>query len=146
MNKKFIFNQFIMIKIQFFKTKTMFFNIFFRVTGTSPISLSQMAKVLGYTGESLRYFHQLAKFQTGVKLAGPNQLVRVRVRVRVRVNSIAVRLARPASFTLVNSRVCIGESTRDSRQLPKFHRMYWRKYSRLSPIGEIPRGISAKIG
>jgi len=29
--------------------------------------------------------------------------------------------------------------------LAKLHRMYWRKYSGLSPIGEIPRGVLARV-
>ena len=35
-----------------------------------------------------------------------------------------------------NSRGCVGESTVDFRQLAKFQRMCWRKYSGLSSIGE----------
>jgi hypothetical protein len=42
-------------------------------------------------------------------------------------------------------RRCIGESTVDFRQLAKFQEMYWRKYNGLSPIGEIPEDILAKI-
>ena len=39
----------------------------------------------------------------------------------------------------------IGESIVDSRQLAKVMRVYWRKYSGLSPIGESHEGILAKV-
>jgi hypothetical protein len=42
-------------------------------------------------------------------------------------------------------RGCIGESTVDFRQLAKFQEIYWRKYSGLSPIGETPGGVLAKV-
>ena len=35
---------------------------------------------------------------------------------------------------------CIGESIVDFRQLARFQRPYWRKYSGLSPIGECQMG------
>ena len=35
-----------------------------------------------------------------------------------------------------SSTECIGEGIVDFRQLAKFQRPYWRKYSGLSPIGE----------
>jgi hypothetical protein len=39
----------------------------------------------------------------------------------------------------------IGESTVDFHQLAKFQVMHWRKYSELSPIGEIPGRVLAKV-
>ena len=46
---------------------------------------------------------------------------------------------------LAKVRGYIGESTTDFRQLVKLHRMYWRKYSGFSPIGEIPLGVLARV-
>jgi hypothetical protein len=39
----------------------------------------------------------------------------------------------------------IGESTVDFRQLAKFQGVHWRNYNGLSPIGEIPGGVLAKV-
>ncbi len=39
----------------------------------------------------------------------------------------------------------IGESTVDIRQLAKVFYMYWRKYSGLSPIGESPVCVLARV-
>ncbi|CAM4911175.1 unnamed protein product [Rotaria socialis] len=44
-----------------------------------------------------------------------------------------------------NSTECIGESIVDVRQLAKFQRPYWRKYSGLSPIGEAPPNVLVKV-
>jgi len=33
----------------------------------------------------------------------------------------------------------------DFRQLAKLQRLYWRKYGGLSPIGEVPGGVLAKV-
>ena len=45
----------------------------------------------------------------------------------------------------VHKTFATGESTVDFRQLAKFRRMYWRKYSGLSPIGEISEDVLAKV-
>jgi hypothetical protein len=39
----------------------------------------------------------------------------------------------------------IDESSIYFRQLAKFQEKYWRKYSEVSPIGEIPRDILTKV-
>ncbi|CAF4290143.1 unnamed protein product, partial [Rotaria socialis] len=44
-----------------------------------------------------------------------------------------------------NSTECIGENTVNFRQLAKFQRPYWRKYSGLSPIGEVPPNVLVKV-
>ncbi len=49
------------------------------------------------------------------------------------------------SHQLAKVRRCIGESTRDSRQLAKVLDVYWQKYTGLSPIGETPRRVLAKV-
>ncbi len=49
------------------------------------------------------------------------------------------------SHQLAKVRRCIGESTRDSRQLAKVLDVYWQNYSGLSPIGETPRRVLAKV-
>ncbi len=40
---------------------------------------------------------------------------------------------------------CTGESSIDSVQLAKIQGVYWRKYSRLSPIDESHEGALAKV-
>ncbi len=49
------------------------------------------------------------------------------------------------SHQLAKVRRCIGEITRDSRQLAKVLDVYRQKYSGLSPIGETPRRVLAKV-
>ena len=44
-----------------------------------------------------------------------------------------------------NSTECIGENTVNFRQLAKFQRPYWRKYSGLSPIVEAPPNVLVKV-
>ena len=39
----------------------------------------------------------------------------------------------------------IGESSLEFRQLANFQLVYWRKFTRVSPIGELPAGILAKV-
>ncbi len=56
-----------------------------------------------------------------------------------------VRLSPIEHSPTAKVRGCVGESKVDFRQLAKFQEIYWRKYSGLSPIGETPGGVLAKV-
>jgi hypothetical protein len=88
-------------------------------------------------GESIVNFHQLAK----VQWAFVNSQ---------KFNEILLFLTEEYecivdSHQLAKVRRCIGESKRDSRQLAKVLDVYRQKYSGLSPIGETPRRMLAKV-
>jgi hypothetical protein len=88
-------------------------------------------------GESIVNFHQLAK----VQWAFVNSQ---------KFNEILLFLTEEYecivdSHQLAKVRRCIDESKRDSRQLAKVLDVYRQKYSGLSPIGETPRRMLAKV-
>jgi hypothetical protein len=88
-------------------------------------------------GESIVNFHQLAKVQWAFVSSQ-------------KFNEILLFLTEEYecivdSHQLAKVRRCIGESKRDSRQLAKVLDVYRQKYSGLSPIGETPRRMLAKV-
>ena len=135
------------------------------VAGFSPIRRSPMAKVLegyigeipedvlakiqwtfanwrnssGCIGESTMDFCQLVKFQ---------KMYWRKYNGLLPIGEIPEDVLAKVQWTFANwrnSRGCIGESTVNFRQLAKLQGMYWRKYGGLSPTGETPRDVLAKV-
>ncbi|CAM4953661.1 unnamed protein product [Rotaria socialis] len=97
-------------------------------------------------GESKVDVRQLAKVRWGISVITQQYYERVRKRFLVYVDFTMTLLKDHCTFAnWRNSTECIGENTVNFRQLAKFQRPYWRKYSGLSPIGEAPPNVLVKV-